>query len=128
VDEVARYLFMQNMIPNASAVLAKTSLMVAASEQADKLRLTGDWWTYVEVLMRGDIAFVAEPLNHFRMHPASVRSSTKRFSACAEALRVRAHICSKISVESAERQRAIKHEFGSVCHRSRMDTWNHEER
>jgi glycosyltransferase involved in cell wall biosynthesis len=120
-DEVARYLFLQNMIPNASAVLAKTSLLISACEHADKLRLTGDWWTYVEVLMQGDIAFIAEPLNHFRMHSASVRSSTKKFAACAEALRVRAHICSKIPVESTERQRAIKHEFQWVW--SYLDSW-----
>jgi glycosyltransferase involved in cell wall biosynthesis len=113
-DEVACFLFVTCVIPNASAVLSKTSLMIAASERADKMRLTGDWWTYVEILMRADVAFVAEPLNFFRMHSGSVRSTTKRFAVCAEFLRVRAHICSKVNVKASERRKAIKHEFGSV--------------
>jgi len=114
VDEVARYLFALCLIPNASAVLTKTALLKPACQDADKYRLTGDWRTYVEVLMHSDIAFIAEPLNYFRTHANTVRSNAKQFATCAEMLQVRAHICARVRVAASERELAVKSEFRTV--------------
>ena len=113
-DEVANYLFSQNTIPNASAVLVNKSLLLSASEHTADMRLMGDWWTWARVLMESDVSFVAEPLNFFRMHATSVRNSTRRAVACAEAFRVMAHISSRVKVPSAIRRRAVREGFGGV--------------
>jgi hypothetical protein len=113
-EEISQFLFRQNTIPNASAVLVRTDLLLSANENSKDMRLMGDWWTWSRVLMRSDVSFVAEPLNYFRMHSSSVRNSTKRAVACAESLRVMAHINSRVRVSSPIRRSAVKHAFRDV--------------
>lgn len=113
-DEVARYLIKRNTIPNASAVLVRADLFRNALEGSATLRLMGDWWTWTRVLANSDIAFIAEPLNFFRMHKASVRDSTKRFIACAEALHVVAHMCSRFPISSSHRRHVVAREFHGI--------------
>jgi hypothetical protein len=83
-DEVAHYLLRRNTIPNASAVLVRRDLLLWAIQSVEPMRLTGDWLTSSRVLMRADVAFVAEPLNYFRSHRRSVRDTTKLAVFCAE--------------------------------------------
>jgi glycosyltransferase involved in cell wall biosynthesis len=73
-DECKSYLFWQNTIPNASAVLFRRSTLILAGGVPDGMLLNGDWMTYVKVLLISDIAFVSSPLNFFRQHSGTVRS------------------------------------------------------
>jgi glycosyltransferase involved in cell wall biosynthesis len=108
-DEVARYVVQRNTIPNTSAVLVRKDVFLEAVQSAEKLRLSGDWWTWSRVLMQTDIAYVAEPLNFFRTHNRSVRDTTKLPVVCAEEFAVIAHICSRVSVPDDIR-RTVFHE------------------
>jgi glycosyltransferase involved in cell wall biosynthesis len=102
-DEVARFLVQRNTIPNASAVLVRKDLLLQASRHVEWMRLCGDWLTWSRVLMRADVAFVAEPLNYFRSHSRSVRDTTKLALFCAEEFCVKGYICSQVPVSLALR-------------------------
>ncbi len=106
-DEVARFLVIHNSIPNASAVLVRKDLFLRALAGTEGRRLAGDWWTWVRVLLESDIAFVAEPLNYYRMHDQSVRDTTKMVDTCREELSVKAYICSQVPVAAGERRRTF---------------------
>jgi glycosyltransferase involved in cell wall biosynthesis len=110
-DEVARYLVRRNTIPNASAALVRRDLLLDAVRDAERLRLAGDWWTWARVLMNSDVAFVAEPLNRFRMHERSVRDTTAPREHCQELFTVMAHICSRVAVAPEARLEAFREAF-----------------
>ncbi len=106
-DEVARYLVQRNTIPNASAVLLRKDLLLQASNRhVEWMRVCGDWLTWSRVLIRADVAFVAEPLNYFRSHGRSMRE-TKLALSCAEEFCVKGYICSQVPVSLALRQRVF---------------------
>jgi glycosyltransferase involved in cell wall biosynthesis len=77
-DECLSYLFFLNTIPNASAVLFRRDLYLRSGGADSSYRLCGDWWLWVNMLQLGGIAHVAQPLNHYRTHPSTVRSVTER--------------------------------------------------
>jgi hypothetical protein len=112
-DEAARYLVFQNTIPNASAVLVRKDLLLEGMMGTERMRLAGDWWTWARVLMRADVAFVAEPLNYFRSHSFSVRDTTKLMAGCTEGFAVIAHICSHVPVSPVTRRRAFQTIFNT---------------
>lgn len=73
-DEIANYLSIKNTIPNASSVLLRRSVLVDVNGAPEDFRYCGDWITWINILNKSDIAFVAEPLNNFRAeHGLSVR-------------------------------------------------------
>lgn len=73
-----QYLVVKNTIPNASSVLLRRSVFEAAGKFDVNLRLVADWMLWAKMLMISDIAFVAEPLNYFRLHSTTVTSNTRR--------------------------------------------------
>src|SRR5207247_593641 len=77
-EECARYLIHKNTIPNASGVLFRRSVFDQAGGAVEAMKLCGDWMTWVRMLLVSDIAFVSEPLNHFRSHAGTVRSVTEQ--------------------------------------------------
>ncbi len=110
-DEVARYLAIHNTIPNASAVLLRTELLRRAVAGAEAYRLSGDWCTWINLLMEADVAFVADCLNCFRIHDRSVRDTTKSSLACAEYLAVKARACQHSQASASVRKRTFDEEY-----------------
>jgi glycosyltransferase involved in cell wall biosynthesis len=76
IEECQKYLLYKNTIPNASAVLIRRSVYEAIGSAEESMFLTGDWMTWVRMLLESDIAFSAQVLNSFRAHASSVRSRT----------------------------------------------------
>ena len=115
-DEVARYFVIQNIIPNASAVLVRRDVFQKAVRGAELRRLSGDWWTWVRILLESDLAFVAEPMNFFRMHDRSVRETTKSAVACAERFSLQAYVYSHVSPTIKVRARSFQASYGPWRH------------
>jgi len=107
-DEIARYLIVRNIIPNASGVVVRRDVFVEAVQGAEKFRRAGDWWTWARVLLQSDVAYVAEPLNFFRAHGCSVRDTTKHSVAALEDFSVMAHICLRVQIPIAMRRYALR--------------------
>jgi glycosyltransferase involved in cell wall biosynthesis len=87
-DECARYLSQQNMIPNASATVFRRDLFEAVGGADASMRLCGDWKMWAAMLLRSDLAHVAEPLNFYRFHAQNVRSTTRSWQSLYEATHV----------------------------------------
>ena len=71
-EEVTQSLAFRNTIPNASAVLLRRDAISGLETKLLEMKYTGDWLLYAHMLRTGGIAFVSEPLNHFRRHARSV--------------------------------------------------------
>ena len=77
-EDVLRHcLGRRNLILNASAVVWRRDALRRALDRCgaelDRFTMAGDWRVYAEVLSAGgSVAYVAEPLNVHRRHPASV--------------------------------------------------------
>ena len=75
-DECINFLSYKNTIPNASAVVFRKKL-VDANKIPVKMKMAGDWFFWVSILKKSNIAFVAKPLNFFR----STRESTRNHNS-----------------------------------------------
>lgn len=73
-----RYMIVKNTIPNASAALIRCDKFEEAGKFDESLELIADWILYLKLFLISDVAYVAEPLNYFRVHPQTVRSKTKK--------------------------------------------------
>ncbi|PPD16075.1 MAG: lipopolysaccharide biosynthesis protein [Methylobacterium sp.] len=77
-DFVERFLGIKNVIVNASAVIWRRDVLMAALERCGAelagLTMAGDWRLYLEALSAPGlrIAYVAEPLNVHRRHGGSI--------------------------------------------------------
>lgn len=77
-EEIQNFLYIKNTIPNASSTLIKKSSININVSQFTKLKYTGDWFFYTEILKSSEISFVNKKLNYFRRHNHSVLNSIKR--------------------------------------------------
>lgn len=77
-DECSRYFILGCMINNASSALVRRSVVESIGYADENWRIAGDWIFWAKMLLASDIAFVAEPLNFWRQHSGTVRSSTSR--------------------------------------------------
>jgi glycosyltransferase involved in cell wall biosynthesis len=103
--ECANYLLRRCTIPNASAVLVRRSVYEAVGGADETFRLSGDWMMWAKLLLASDVAFVAEPLNYFRMHANTVRRHSSRGAiALLEAIRIFAYISARTTITPAMRE------------------------
>jgi glycosyltransferase involved in cell wall biosynthesis len=77
--ELKRYLQWQRApVPNASSVVFRRRSLEVTGSADPSYRVCGDFHLYARLLLNGDVAYVADPLNRYRHHGASVRSTTAR--------------------------------------------------
>lgn len=71
---IENFLIYKNVIPNASALLIRKSTfeLLGHFEIPDELRYCGDWLLYFKLALFHKVAFVADTLNNFRFHSASI--------------------------------------------------------
>ena len=90
-DEIARHLAVKNTIPNVSGALFRRQPLAAVMQEhcdrIERLRVAGDWLTYVLLLERGRLAFKAQALNLHRRHAGGIAVSTARSNGNADHLR-----------------------------------------
>jgi hypothetical protein len=87
-DEEVPFLLAQRTIPTASAVLLRRSLFERCGGFDTSFRLAADHMLWARMLQHAAIAYVAEPLNCFRTHDATVRTRTSRDVVLLERYRV----------------------------------------
>lgn len=76
-SEMSRFLLHSCVIPNLSAALIRRECFSAIGNFTSSYRVSGDWDWFFKVASQFDFAYVAEPLNRFRQHKTTIRSSTK---------------------------------------------------
>lgn len=72
-DEIKCFLRYRNIMPNASAVLFKRAAVLKINLPID-MSFCGDWYLWIELLKRGDIAYSSKALNYFRHHMNTTRT------------------------------------------------------
>lgn len=76
LELVRRFMSYRNIIPNASSVLLRRSILSQVGPADGSMRILGDWLFWAKVMAIGEVAYVAQPLNYFRTHRNNVRSKT----------------------------------------------------
>lgn len=76
LDFVSKYLVVKNVIPNASAVVFKKSLVTPDffSVEVLSMKMCGDWLFWILLALKTDVAFVNKDLNFFRHHEQVTRN------------------------------------------------------
>ena len=105
-EECRDYLIQRNTVPNASAVVFRREIYERVRGADESLCLCGDWKLWAAMALTGKVTYVAEPLNFFRFHDASVRSQSIHDSRdVAEHLRVIRWISEQVTPTEAVREK-----------------------
>jgi glycosyltransferase involved in cell wall biosynthesis len=83
-EECRSFLSVRNTIPNASAILMRRDVYREAGYADESMRYCGDWMMWVKMLLLADVAFISQPLNYFRFHSRSVRSTINTMTSIQE--------------------------------------------
>jgi len=75
--EMCRFLLHSCVIPNLSAALFRRDCYISAGGLSPDYRVCSDWDLFFRNVAHHDVYYVAEPLNKFRQHQTTIRSSTK---------------------------------------------------
>ena len=75
--EMGRFLLHSCVIPNLSAALFRRECYKSAGGLTSAYRVCSDWALFFKVVENYDVAYVSQPLNEFRQHKTTIRSSTK---------------------------------------------------
>lgn len=102
--EEVPFLLVQKTIPTASAVMIRRSLFDRCGGFDTSLQLAADHMLWARLLQHGEIAYVAQPLNHFRYHAGTVRATTKAETVVLERYRVFAFIVEAFAVTGRPRE------------------------
>lgn len=117
VEECRRYLCQKNTILNASGVVFRRDRYQQIGGVPEHLKLCGDWLFWVRMLEGSDLAFVAEPLNYFRLVNQSVTQKTKRDGTNAEeSYQVAQYIAGSVGIDPSV--------YDSVCEKM-FYVWTH---
>lgn len=72
---IKKYLKIKNVIPNASAVIFKRSLVkdfIFSNKMLD-MKMCGDWWFWCQIIQNTNVGFLGQNLNYFRNHNSITR-------------------------------------------------------
>ena len=75
--EMSHFLMHSCVIPNLSAALFRKECYMASGRLTSVYQVCSDWDLFFKVVEYYDVAYVAQPLNEFRQHKTTIRSSTK---------------------------------------------------
>jgi glycosyltransferase involved in cell wall biosynthesis len=108
-EEVRSYLSRKNTITNVSGVVFRRAAYVGAGFAPEDMRMCGDWLMYCHVLHDWDVAYVAEPMNFHRQHPAKhTHNAVLDLTYFSEFLRVQQYVAETFDLGRAERAAAFR--------------------
>lgn len=108
IDEVRDYISRKNTITNVSGVVFRREAYLKAGYAPETMRMCGDWMFYCHLLRHFDVAYISEPLNFHRQHPAKqTANSVLNLTYFREFLAVQDYLKKDFSLSAAQRQRAF---------------------
>jgi cellulose synthase/poly-beta-1,6-N-acetylglucosamine synthase-like glycosyltransferase len=75
-SEMSRFLLHSCVIPNLSAALIRRECFDSVGYLSSTYKVCCDWDLFFRIVARYDVVYISEPLNRFRQHKATIRSST----------------------------------------------------
>lgn len=88
------YLYIDNWLVNASAIVFKKEFFVAAGTSYLDYTIAGDWRMWIGICLQSDVIFCNRKLNFFRSHGNTVRSK-KKPALVVESISVYGYILTK---------------------------------
>lgn len=88
IGEVAESMCINNTIANVSSTVIKNDDYFAILEGAKQFHLAGDWYTYMNILKRGKIAYFKQAFNYHRMQTQGLTLSTSHEKEFEEIVRL----------------------------------------
>lgn len=88
IEEVSETMCINNTIANVSSAVIKNDDYSEILEGAKNYHLAGDWYTYMNILKRGKIAYYKESLNYHRMQTQGLTLSTSHDKEFEEIVRL----------------------------------------
>lgn len=76
-EKMTRFLLYSCVIPNLSAALIRRSCFDVAGLLSSRYKACSDWDFFFRIAENFDFSYVSQPLNYFRQHSMTIRSSTK---------------------------------------------------
>lgn len=113
-EKPLEYLFIKNIIPNASAVLFKKSLLLSSPWIPDQFRYVGDWHAWIEISKSHNVLFCAEVLNYHRSHDSTTRIKSNTIQYVLEMYAIRKIINQYTNVNPELKERIWKVLFRKV--------------
>ncbi|AWV36047.1 glycosyltransferase [Paenibacillus odorifer] len=109
-EEVVEGLAIKNTIPNASAVLFRSSALEGLEEMLCDYKIGGDWLAYLYALKLGKISFVSDILNYHRRHSSSIVSrSEQKLELFKEMLAIKLFILENFEIPGFIVDRFLQH-------------------
>ena len=71
-EECRRYFVIANLVRNASSSVFRKAVYERVGGADENLRLCGDWKLWASIALCGNIAYISDPLNYYRLHAGSV--------------------------------------------------------
>lgn len=106
VREALDWMACRNTIPNASATLMRREALLDVGDELLGYRSCGDWFLYLQILRKADVAYCARSLNKFRRHERAVTRSTNQSEAyLAELASIRRFVAQAFPLHHSQLQR-----------------------
>jgi glycosyltransferase involved in cell wall biosynthesis len=106
-DECRTIFPLGNPIPNASAVVFRKTAYERAGGADETFKMCGDWKTWAAIAQSGKISYIAEPLNYYRQHAASIRYRSMDADCVLESLRVVRWLMDEVEPQTDAREKAL---------------------
>ena len=122
MDFIHRYLSHKNVLPNASAVVFKKSLIHSEEifEEIQDMRMCGDWYFWLGLAGNTRVAFISSPLNKFRQHPGMSRRQTSleaKKRRLVEEAEVRAYLVRMVGLDQSVFYKNIRDKWFRLSHK-----------
>ncbi len=119
------WMLFHNPIPNASGCLMRKEAYLQSGGADPSMRLNGDWFLYTKILTRWNLAFVAETLNHFRVHQYTQRARTRAtYKVYDEIITINRYIQEHVSHSEVNARKALSKVAGWWAGSLPYQKWN----
>jgi glycosyltransferase involved in cell wall biosynthesis len=112
--EIKDYLSKKNIIPNASAVLLRASVLRSIDGLDAGYTLCGDWLLWIKILLRSNVGYVAEKLNYWRQRSSNARTQLPGVLELNEGSQIINYLAEELRVPAAEREELLAN-FATRC-------------
>ena len=107
-EEVAETMCINNTIANVSSAVIRNGNYTDILEHAKSFKLAGDWYTYMNLLKLGKIAYYRESLNYHRMQTQGLTLSTSHEKEFEEIVRLQDYALKNFDVSEDVKKKVFE--------------------
>lgn len=102
ISEINCYSYLNCTIPNVSGTIIKKGNYDEIFESAKKFHQSGDWFTYLNILNLGDISFINNTLNYYRVHGNNISQTFDKKAHILEIQRIYKFVKEKYGIDDEQ--------------------------